>query len=51
MVTEREAFNILKELTKLAYTAERYKDGYPDEAKISKAAINKIMQTLLHINI
>lgn len=51
MVTEREAFNILKRLCDLAYTAERYKGGYPDEEAFSKAAVNEIMNTLLNINI
>ena len=51
MITEREAFRILKELCGLAYTAERYKGGYPDEEEISKAAVNTIMNTLLNINI
>lgn len=51
MLTGTEALSILKKLHGLAYTAERYHDGYPDEQVFALEQVKEIMQILWNLNI
>lgn len=51
MITGTEALSILKKLHGLAYTAERYGDGYPDEQELARECVKEILHILWNLNI
>lgn len=51
MLAHDEALKILKKLHDLAYTAERYGDGYPDEQELAREQVKEILHILWNLNI
>lgn len=51
MLTGDDALKILKKLHGLAYTAERYCDGYPDEQELAREQVKEILHILWNLNL